>query len=130
MSYRNSIVSLLVIIAFCWLNAALTLAQSKDSAAQQKSASAPTKSQQEAPLKEKLQPEPSEQLQPAVTIRTEKNGDQVQEYRVSGKITMIKITPERGPPYYLYDDNGDGRLDRDDAPAGIAQVYWTIYQWD
>ena len=37
----------------------------------------------------------------------------------------------RGKPYYLYDDDRNGRLDRSDADRHtIAPVYWTIYEWD
>ena len=44
---------------------------------------------------------------------------------------MVRITPVRGKPYYLYDDNGDGRLDRSDADRhSIAPVYWTVYEWN
>ena len=43
---------------------------------------------------------------------------------------MIKITPERGPSYYLIDSNGDGRLDGKDGDGVVAPVYWKIYEWN
>jgi len=66
-----------------------------------------------------------------VAVRTEDNGDVIQEYRVAGALRMVKITPVRGPAYYLYDDNGDGKLDRSSDPnrGDIAPVYWKLYGW-
>ncbi len=66
-----------------------------------------------------------------VAVRTEDNGDVIQEYRVAGALRMVKITPSRGPAYYLYDDNGDGRLDRSSDPnrGDISPVYWKLYGW-
>lgn len=68
---------------------------------------------------------------PEVSVRTADNGDVIQEYRVAGALRMVKITPTRGPAYYLYDDNGDGKLDRSNAPnqGDIAPVYWKLYGW-
>lgn len=68
---------------------------------------------------------------PDVAVRTEDNGDVIQEFRVAGALRMVKITPVRGPAYYLYDDNGDGKLDRSNAPnqGDIAPVYWKLYGW-
>jgi hypothetical protein len=62
-----------------------------------------------------------------VASRTMDNGDVVEEYRVGGQLRMVKITPPRGPAYYLYDRDGDGSLDRDrdDVPA----TYWKLFQW-
>ena len=81
----------------------------------------------------KKQPPPagSDEVAPSVTIRTSDNGDRVEEYREAGKVYMVRIVPVRGKPYYLYDDDRNGRLDRSDADKHtIAPVYWTIYEWD
>lgn len=68
---------------------------------------------------------------PQVNIRTEENGDTVEEYRTNGVITMVKVRPRVGVPYTMMDTNGDGRLDRRDANgAPVAPVYYTIYEWD
>ncbi len=63
-----------------------------------------------------------------VAARTLENGDVVEEYRVAGQLRMVKITPLRGPAYYLYDRDGDGTLDRDDA-EDLPQVYWKLFSW-
>lgn len=62
-----------------------------------------------------------------VSSRTLENGDVLAEYRIAGQLRMVKVTPLRGAPYYLYDENGDGRIDnpKDRAPA----VYWKLYSW-
>jgi hypothetical protein len=68
---------------------------------------------------------------PTVSIRSADNGDIVEEYRQGGKVFMVRVTPKRGKPYYLYDDDRNGRLDRTDADkASVSPVYWTIYEWD
>ena len=46
-----------------------------------------------------------------VTI-TKKRDLTIEEYRVGGRLYMIKITPKHGKPYYLVDDVGDGRFAR------------------
>jgi hypothetical protein len=85
----------------------------------------------DVPIPKKIPSPVSEQTAPTVTIRSGSNGDRIEEYREGGKLKMVRITPVRGKPYYLYDDNGDGRLDRSDADRhSIAPVYWTIYEWN
>ncbi len=61
------------------------------------------------------------------TIRTEDNGDVIEEYRVGGLLRIVKVTPARGPTYYMIDDNGDGRLDR--GKGDVQPVYYKIYGW-
>ena len=65
-----------------------------------------------------------------MTIRKVENGDTVEEYREHGRITMVKVTPQRGPAYTLVDANGDGKLDRRDTEGPVAPIYWTLYEWD
>ncbi|MCW4455898.1 DUF2782 domain-containing protein [Flavobacterium sp. MXW15] len=62
-----------------------------------------------------------------VASRTLDNGDTVEEYRVSGQLRMVKVTPLRGAPYYIYDRNGDGRMDNDKDK--VSPVYWKLYSW-
>ena len=38
-----------------------------------------------------------------VSRRTMDNGDVIEEYRVSGQLRMVKVTPSRGAPFYMYD---------------------------
>ena len=63
---------------------------------------------------------------PKVTI-TRKTGETVEEYRVGGRLYMIKITPKHGKPYYLVDDRGDGRFSREESlDSGVRPPQWVI----
>ncbi|KAF1012977.1 MAG: hypothetical protein GAK31_03804 [Stenotrophomonas maltophilia] len=62
-----------------------------------------------------------------VATRTLDNGDTLEEYRVSGQLRMVKVAPLRGPSYYMYDKNGDGRMDS--SKDGVSPVYWKLYSW-
>ena len=85
----------------------------------------------EAPVPEKIPAKAGDDDTPSVRIRTRDNGDVVEEYRHGGMVTMVKVTPTRGKPYYIMDNNGDGRLDRADAEAagGVVPVSWIIATW-
>jgi Protein of unknown function (DUF2782) len=54
------------------------------------------------------------------------NGDEITEYRVAGQLRVVKVQPARGPAYYLYDRNGDGRLDEE---KGVSPVYFKLFEW-
>lgn len=62
-----------------------------------------------------------------ISTRSGENGDMLYEYRVAGQLRMIKVQPTRGLPYYLYDRDGDGRMDnpKDEVPV----VYWKLFSW-
>jgi hypothetical protein len=55
--------------------------------------------------------EPDPALEPQVTI-LKRGEDSVEEFRVRGKLYMIKVTPPHGVPYYLVDDRGTGEFIR------------------
>lgn len=67
-------------------------------------------------------------LEPQVTIR-KKDGDTVEEYRVAGRLVMIKVTPAHGVPYILTDSKGDGsftnRRDSLETPPGVPM--WVLF---
>ena len=56
------------------------------------------------------------------------NGDIIEEYRVAGQLRMVKVTPARGAPFYLYDRNGDGRIDEKDSQGGPL-TYYKLFRW-
>ncbi len=64
-----------------------------------------------------------------VITRTGSNGDVVQEYRVAGQLHVVKITPRRGPTYYLVDSNGDGKLDSSKGEGPISPVQYKLLEW-
>ncbi|HTH95483.1 MAG TPA: DUF2782 domain-containing protein [Rhodocyclaceae bacterium] len=64
--------------------------------------------------------------EPQVTIK-KKGEDKVEEYRVNGRLYMIKVTPPSGIPYYLVDDQGNGVWTRrDPADSGMHVPMWVI----
>ncbi|MDR3054614.1 MAG: DUF2782 domain-containing protein [Zoogloeaceae bacterium] len=69
----------------------------------------------------------SEDLEePQVTIRKEENSA-VEEYRLGGKLYMLKVTPEIGEPYYLVDNDGDGHFEtHSPTDSGVKVPMWVI----
>ena len=88
------------------------------------------------PAPEKLEPLPpppamggSVNDEPEVTITKEKV-QTVEEYRVGGKLYMIKIVPKVGKPYYLVDDRGDGKFSRQESlDSGLRPPQWVIHRF-
>lgn len=83
----------------------------------------------DVPIPPKIQ---DEQVEPTVRI-IEEEGRRIEEYRLNGKLYMVKVTPEKGPPYYYIDQDGDGRLELDSkeqAMEPVAPVYWKVAEWD
>jgi uncharacterized protein DUF2782 len=69
-------------------------------------------------------------LEPQVTTRTE--GDQtIEEYRVKGKLYMLRVTPRNGKPYILMDHRGDGTMMRQDNPldGGVRVPQWVLLEF-
>ncbi|MCC6658911.1 MAG: DUF2782 domain-containing protein [Rhodocyclaceae bacterium] len=70
------------------------------------------------------QPDPA--LEPQVTI-IKRGEDKVEEYRVNGRLYMIKVTPPHGVPYHLVDSKGDGRMTRQEPlDDGLRVPMWVI----
>lgn len=75
-------------------------------------------------------PVTGEQVEPDITI-TESGGNIVYEYRVRGMLYMVRIQPQFGPPYFLYDLNGDGIIDAQDrSPMNTSVPQWVLFSWD
>lgn len=74
--------------------------------------------------------EPDASLEPKVTI-TKHGEETVEEYRVNGKLYMMKVTPPHGgTPYYLVDERGDGKFDRKDGlDSGLRIPRWVIFRF-
>lgn len=74
--------------------------------------------------------EPNPLLEPEVTI-LRRGADTVEEYRIGGRLYMIKVTPAGGGrPYYLVDDRGDGKFTRqDNLDTGTRPPMWVIHQF-
>lgn len=67
-----------------------------------------------------------ETLEPQVTI-TKRGEDRVEEFRLNGKLYMLKVTPPHGTSYYLVDQRGDGSFSRQDIQdSGLRVPMWVI----
>jgi len=68
-------------------------------------------------------------LEPQVTI-LQRGQDRVEEYRIGGRLYMVKVTPPHGRPYFLVDERGDGVLNRHDVlgPPLVVPM-WVIKEF-
>ena len=65
------------------------------------------------PMPDAIDEDKDPRIQPQVTTRVE--GEQtVQEYRLAGKLYMIRVQPKHGIAYVLVDHKGDGTFTRQD----------------
>jgi hypothetical protein len=72
-----------------------------------------------------------EQIEPAVRIHRDEDR-LVEEYSIDGRVYMVKVTPEKGPAYYYFDEDGDGQLELqpgDEAFGPVRPVYWKLKEW-
>ncbi|NWG30364.1 MAG: DUF2782 domain-containing protein [Rhodocyclaceae bacterium] len=70
-------------------------------------------------------------LEPQVTIRKQ-GEDKVEEYRINGRLYMIKVTPPHGKPYYLVDRKGTGSFTQEESAVGdkgISVPMWVIHSF-
>ena len=73
--------------------------------------------------------EPDPALEPQVTIQR-RGTETVEEFRINGRLYMIKVTPGHGVPYYLIDDVGRGEFSRRDSyDTGTRPPMWVIHQF-
>ena len=65
-------------------------------------------------------------LEPQIT--TVKRGeDTVEEYRLGGRLYMMKVTPSHGVAYFLVDHRGDGQFSRQTThDTGLRPPMWVI----
>lgn len=70
-----------------------------------------------------------EAIEPEVTI-IEQQDKVIKEYRVNGRLYMVMVIPQVGPPYYLLDRDGDGELDfRSYDPRMQGAPLWPLLRW-
>ena len=68
-------------------------------------------------------------LEPQITI-VQKGQDKVEEFRIKGRLYMIKVTPSHGKPYFLIDHKGDGLMRRyDDLSPNFQVPMWVIHEF-
>jgi hypothetical protein len=86
------------------------------------------------PLEDVPPPPPMVQADPALepVVTTRMEGDQeVQEYRVKGKLFMQRVTPKGGRTYVLMDHQGTGTFVRQDNPLdnGVRVPQWVLKEF-
>lgn len=71
-----------------------------------------------------------EPLEPEITI-IQRDKETVEEFRINGRLYKVKITPNAGPPYYLFDTDGDGVLETRDNNdiTDINIPQWVLFSW-
>jgi hypothetical protein len=75
--------------------------------------------------------EPEEDgTEPEVTIIQRRDAT-YEEYRLNGRLYMVKVVPFVGPPYYYVDRDGDGLMEtRMNGRTTQPQVpQWVIFSW-
>ena len=81
-------------------------------------------------------PEPVEDIdelegvEPEITI-IQRQDAAYEEYRVNGRLYMIKVVPVIGPPYYYVDRDGDGLMESrmNDRAWEVRVPQWVIFSW-
>jgi hypothetical protein len=95
-------------------------------------AQTPQKPKDLQPLPEAPPPPPpasDSPLVPEVTI-IKRGQETVEEFRVHGRLYMIKVTPSHGVPYYLVDDAGQGKFVRHDGLENPVKVpMWILLEF-
>ena len=68
-------------------------------------------------------------LEPQVNIiKAEK--ETREEFRINGKLYMVKVTPAIGKPYYLVDRQGDGNFIESDSFGPMTKPpMWILHSW-
>lgn len=70
-----------------------------------------------------------EALEPQVNI-VKSERETREEFRIKGKLYMVKVTPAVGKPYYLVDRQGDGNFIETDSIGPVTKPpMWLIHSW-
>lgn len=71
-----------------------------------------------------------EDMEPDVQIIKRSDGE-IHEYRVNGRLYMVKVFPRIGPPYILFDRDGDGSLESRSSRMEPAPIVpnWILHSW-
>lgn len=71
-----------------------------------------------------------EEVEPSVVIHRDED-KMIEEYSINGRVYMVKVTPDKGVPYYYLDEDGDGQLELQpgDRSGPVRPVYWKVKEW-
>ena len=67
-------------------------------------------------------------LEPEVVIK-QRGADRVEEFRVNGRLYMVRVTPPGGTPYILVDNSGTGSFAPAHGPTDATHIsvpMWVI----
>jgi len=68
-------------------------------------------------------------LEPQITI-LQRGHDRIEEFRVRGKLYMLKVTPPHGTPYYLLDHTGNGQFLRmNEITPNLLVPLWVLFSF-
>ena len=68
-------------------------------------------------------------LEPQVNI-VQGDKETREEFRIKGRLYMIKVTPAVGKPYYLIDRQGDGTFIESDVAGPVNRPpMWILHSW-
>ena len=69
-------------------------------------------------------------IEPDINIIQEQDRT-IREYRMNGKLYMVKITPSIGRPYFLMDSDGNGSLEttQHELGSGLRIPNWILLEW-
>jgi hypothetical protein len=69
------------------------------------------------------------ELEPQITV-VRRETETIEEYRVGGRLTMVKVTPKHGRPYYLVADGASGTFTRHDSlDTGLKVPLWVLFSF-
>jgi hypothetical protein len=71
-------------------------------------------------------PPPEDNLPEPEVVITTRGEDRHEEYRLGGRVYMVKVTPKFGKPYYLIDNEGRGEFQRSDLQPAVSPPMWII----
>ncbi|MDR9436766.1 MAG: DUF2782 domain-containing protein [Thiohalophilus sp.] len=67
--------------------------------------------------------------QPEVTI-IQREDRTIEEVRINGQLRYVKVTPDKGAPYYFIDTDGDGTVDTRKNDLDNPTVnQWILKRW-
>jgi len=68
-------------------------------------------------------------MEPGVRI-IQTDNEMIYEYRAGSHLYMVRVVPKFGPPYYFFDQDGDGQLDYQEKDPRSSKVnQWILYRW-
>jgi hypothetical protein len=91
----------------------------------------PASEEVSTPQVQPIQGQPPSVVPGSDVVIIQHEDETVEEYRVGGRLYMIKVQPGKGVPYYLVDTDGDGKLEThySDLTENIVIPQWVLFRW-